>query len=1600
MVGEVRMAGVKVYLCSNPEDSVVERKYLRENIFPKLRDHCRRTYGVDFRVIDPYERVDSANWPTQEERRLFIEECRENSLGPFFVALVGEQYGTVGLPEQVDLCEFMLLLQMCQNLGFSCVTLEKLYRRDENTIPPKYCLIRLEVEDSGRHADLEKARMMMQYAVTECVQQGDIKPEEAQKYCTSDLEKDLCFALKGRSRADIKRCLCYVNKPFKTPDRRKTDDKPPTDYQTTSVALKELREDFLPNLVQSHKALVYTTISTTTMELSGEQSYAEELSHQLYSDLKQLIDQSVEKNEDQTQGFFSQQRELCDIFSRLYKIERDEVTHVRAYLEQDTNRPLVLVGGPCTGKSVFLAHCANQIKTWMKDQDPVVIVQFTDSNTSLKQSLLSMCHQIASSYNLQYNTHPKNIFKLKETFSELLSIIAESSKPLILIIDGFDQMPNGPVDMTWLPKTLPSNVKLIMSSTPMKSGFLSAIKSHYSESTLFFDLEPLDSKSCNQMLTTLLLAANRRITSGQQMYVNQAFKECSLPLYVELLFRQVRCWGSELEITPDTLVPGVHANIELFLDHLEEKHGKVLISRALQYLSLSRHGLTEAELTDILSCDDEVLSDFLPLDNDVPYKSRVPEIAVEAVLLDLKGFMIPRNTLGTLFWASRHFNLVINKRYLSSNEQQSMYSLLANYFSGRWAGGTAKPLTFTASHGSKMSDSITVQKAMPKKMYSNRQVPGQPWMFQPLAAALCNSGLSKSAHPNLRKLQELPFHLMQSGSFEELGRMMLSQEFLDAMFQAGLEEELVFWIEEASRNRFPRALRLLATFLKTSDCWMKDCTADLVLVMQAHLFPFVNVFPKLGQFVNQTINDGKTRRSGVSTILSPSPSVPATHWELPSAKVSPFVKVDLAQSESAVVIQDNGSAWVWNGSDSEGFNLSQSSELKFADVRCAANVFMLLTQSGKLLLWDVNAPSSYFQEVQTHQEEQGQESTLQSIDGILVSNRRIFAFSRGRSFVQVFEERREVAPLQCSSFVTCMSCSVDGYMICCGQNDGTLSIFDSQSGLPLTSFICSKGMPLFDLILNENEEAISGVDCTGSVFVWDIRIPTIPELIKESLSSSKEDILNTDHSEEGLLLICKRQRIQIVDILLLDIEDQFNAPRGKTFIQAILDPETHFIIALVKDCSFLLVWNLFSGQCVLSLDFGSTEAFKLMKPKECPNLTVVTSTGITNWDMDLVSVAASTPKSGREVLKVIVGPKGGLFYTSDGSELVWRWTVFDWEVKSHLLHHGPVEDMALSVDGNLLLTIASGNIYVWNTSTNANIHRIQDSQAARLLLPPKGNSAVSLSETGLSRVWNLCTGLVVCSIHHHLRDAVISPERTFLMGINKGDLLAVSLWSGYISKQFSSSEWSEVVAFFPLIDHPDCVMVITSSGALYSWRLTEDTVCQRFQFPDSFQYPPQFFNVLSGESYGMISVDDSKISILDVKNCKLCSLKAEGPVCQKFVGISGKYAVYICSPSMMCRSYTCDLHARHILVAIRVTDGKKVGKVYLSKTPSALTLSEELCVYVGFEDGSVGVYAINDGDGNAVSTPKCGSTGRMCPFDEPEVWSPLASPNISWEDFK
>ena len=75
---------------------------------------------------------------------------------------------------------------------------------------------------------------------------------------------------------------------------------------------------------------------------------------------------------------------------------------------------------------------------------------------------------------------------------------------------------------------------------------------------------------------------------------------------MRLAFNEAIQWKSYARVTELSLPTNVKSMINMLFDHLEIRHGYKLVKHALGYITAANMGISEAELEDMLSCDDEV----------------------------------------------------------------------------------------------------------------------------------------------------------------------------------------------------------------------------------------------------------------------------------------------------------------------------------------------------------------------------------------------------------------------------------------------------------------------------------------------------------------------------------------------------------------------------------------------------------------------------------------------------------------------------------------------------------------------------------------------------------------------------------------------------------------------------------------------------------------------------------------------------------------------------------------------------------------------------------------------------------------------------------
>jgi len=191
---------------------------------------------------------------------------------------------------------------------------------------------------------------------------------------------------------------------------------------------------------------------------------------------------------------------------------------------------------------------------------------------------------------------------------------------------------------------------------------------------------------------------------------------------------------------------------------VEKNHGHVFVCHALSYLTASKNGLSDVEMEDVLSLDDVVLNDVFQ--HWLPPIRRVPPLLLPRLYDELSSYIMQReaNGMNVYYWYHRQFIFVARDRYLADiGHRFYIHTSLSQYFLGTWGGGKCKPFTYSAAQLALMSIGGKEHDV------ADRKVPLQPLIL----------GTHPTVIYNLRKLSELPYHLLESRQY-----LVLKQEVM------------------------------------------------------------------------------------------------------------------------------------------------------------------------------------------------------------------------------------------------------------------------------------------------------------------------------------------------------------------------------------------------------------------------------------------------------------------------------------------------------------------------------------------------------------------------------------------------------------------------------------------------------------------------------------------------------------------------------------------------------------------------------------------------------------------------------------------------------
>lgn len=764
----------RLFISSTFSDFMLERERLQKYVFPELEKYCA-SKGAKFLAVDLRWGITEAAQVEHDTLRICLDEIRRSqklSPRPNFAVLLGNRYGWEPIPARIPLDHWTRLLEYANAKNQKIIRSAYYPRPDTNAIPPNYVLKSRE----GDWSDSEVSELSVRDALRRCAASFD-KAERLPYFASATHQEIVMGAMETPNAKEhvhvYVRSIKYL--PFIEEANAFIDWDAKTGglVEGASERLKGLELELrarLPGMVRDYGT---SWIGSTSPNLISD-SYLDAFCKQFFEDQKALIDQEMERlgkveqyelremlHEDfaraRSENFVGREATLKVIYSYIASI---------ASQSNKKFTPLILHGEGGSGKSAIMAHAYQTSKT--RNPNAVALVRFIGGVPGCEEIgsiLRDLIEDICRYYQSPVPQEMNSVKELNQAFESVMQLSSED-RPLILFLDALDQLDNGDGAwlLEWLPKSLSPNTRFIL--TTREGVTLNSAKRKIPKSLK--PVTPMSNSDGAKMLNAWLHshkearfnagispAMGRRLSVPQRSSVLDQFKRCQKPLWLKLVYEEVRSWHSwdEPRIFPNEIKGMVSELINKRLLK-DDKHLPIFTHRALAYIAAGRFGLAEDELAKALGSDEAVRAEF------------------KAAERTDKKWPIDRNQLPPILWSRLYFDL---SPYLSSAQIDG--AELFRYFHREFKEVVEEQLL-----KDKLGQEIHAQLAI---MFSKMGDQNTNVLFRQTDAS------AKQQSPALRRIMEEPWQLAKANKQKMLVELLSNFSFCVAKCAANKSKDLI-----------------------------------------------------------------------------------------------------------------------------------------------------------------------------------------------------------------------------------------------------------------------------------------------------------------------------------------------------------------------------------------------------------------------------------------------------------------------------------------------------------------------------------------------------------------------------------------------------------------------------------------------------------------------------------------------------------------------------------------------------------------------------------------------------------------------------------------
>jgi WD40 repeat protein len=617
---------IRMFVSSTFRDMHAERDYLNRFIFPELRSRCWQR-GVEFLGVDLRWGITQQDAECRGALAICLEEI--DRCLPFFVCLLGDRYGWVPPPDDIQYEFFEKIRSNATPRSEDVTKLNEWYRLDETHQPPVYRLLR------ERQVPTSVADNLV------CFWEKVGLPHAGESITAREINHAISYGSKMHALFYLRKSGVQKHPDFpssfnpifveQTPGRKKRlAQLKRSIYERFGSAVKEytvhydgLRIDptFLPKdlSVREQESFQDGVIQPEewaglsrdiqmaleehgTVALTGLDEWGKHVLEDLWAVIKKELKTIEAPLHSHHKELALHERFLTERTNFFYGRE-ELLDRMLAYASDDMDRyPLVITGPPGCGKSALMAECALRCRTQLAST--LVIPYFigvAPGSTVLPEFIRSLCQILRQTCGLddEIPADPGKLHRLLPIFLEK----AGAKRQVVILLDALNQLDPSVQshELYWFPFQVPNGTRVIVSTLANKCLDRLA---HRIPPDHVVEVPALSRGDRESLVRDYLARRSKKLTPCQisRLLDTRTRPDAGLPLYVLVAIEELCLFGDydALNKRIDSLPAMLPKLFDQVLDRLESDHGREQTELIMQWLAVSRSGLLETEILDLL----------------------------------------------------------------------------------------------------------------------------------------------------------------------------------------------------------------------------------------------------------------------------------------------------------------------------------------------------------------------------------------------------------------------------------------------------------------------------------------------------------------------------------------------------------------------------------------------------------------------------------------------------------------------------------------------------------------------------------------------------------------------------------------------------------------------------------------------------------------------------------------------------------------------------------------------------------------------------------------------------------------------------------------